>query len=504
MQFTSSVVGDICTFTFAEIDKKTSYYLQDWSLVPGQCPRTWTADLLTANKFLASHGYPAHPTKQVLGSPYDVHLSPDQRESLVVMARSPRAFLNTSDVGTGKTRMALCGALATRVDAPVIVLTLKTPKRQWAQEATKIAYRGCVELPQEFRAPMRGEIVIFNYEQLPPLSKEGNAKKAPLEEHLRHLQPNTVIILDECQKLSNNKTAVTLRARGLINAVYKKKGWILGCTATPVQNKEQEYWNMLTSLKLHKFYFGNYQNFCRLFGGRLSPRYNYMEFDQSRRDQEQIKKHLSQVTFRLRHQDGKKVIEVPVFVDITNKKLIEDLDMLNRNLEQLNDDDVLNWALSFGNMSRIKQSLNKEKLKHLQDIIADLEQRGPLVFVCTNVDPVEELGRRKGWGSVTGQTPQKQREALTEQFLGGKLKGLALGARAGGEGLNLNNCNQMLFLDLDYNPAKNKQAKGRVRRRDNPHDLYSIHVVYADHPLDRRLAEILERKEALIDSVVGD
>lgn len=441
--------------------------------------------------------------------PYPDYLSrldDDQRGFVEALRRCPRAILNTSDLGTGKTRMALVGALSIHPDTPVLVITLKTPKRQWVKETVKIGYKGQAYAPDQFRMPGRGEVLVYHYDQLPPLAKEGNAKKAPLEEAVRHLQSGTVIVLDECQRLSNNKTALTKRARKLIDAVYKKQGWIVGLTATPVMNKEQEYWNMLVSLKLSGQYFGNYEHFKHCFGARQHKFMRFIEFHESERKQDLIQEHLSGLGFSIKRPVQAEITEHVLVVDIS-AKLTQLLDKLHNDTLSLSDEELLkalNSPLSFQTMGKAKQALNKEKQARLVEVLDMLEDRGPLVVTCTNTEPLEALGKRKGWGVLTGQTSQAQRDRLTEDFVHGKLKGLALGMRAGGTGLSLPNCAQMLLLDLDYNPAQNKQVKGRILRRDSVHSSFDLYRVVGDHPFEERLNGILRRKESLAEVVAGE
>lgn len=434
------------------------------------------------------------------------HLDEDQRGFVEALRHCPRAILNTSDLGTGKTRMALVGALSIHPDTPVMVITLKTPKRQWVRETAKIAYTGKAEAPEGFRMPNRGEVLVYHYDQLPPLAKEANAKKAPVEEFLRSLLPGTVIVLDECQRLSNNKTSTTKRARKLIDAVYKKQGWAIGLTATPIMNKEQEYWNMLVSLKLAGQYFGNYEHFKHCFGARQHRFMRFIEFHESERKQDLIRKHLSDLGFSIKRPLKAAIVEHTITIELSSR-LTNTLDKIYEDTKGLNDEELLkalNSPLTFQTMGKAKQALNKEKTARLGEVLEMLEDRGPLVVTCTNLEPLEQLGKRRGWGVLTGQTSSAQRDQLTDDFVRGKLKGLALGMRAGGTGLSLPNCNQMLLLDLDYNPAQNKQVKGRILRRDSIHSSFDLYRVVGDHPFEERLDQILRRKESLSEVVTGE
>jgi DNA repair and recombination RAD54-like protein len=144
------------------------------------------------------------------------------------------------------------------------------------------------------------------------------------------------------------------------------------------------------------------------------------------------------------------------------------------------------------------------KLPAAEQIIEDLEAQGEqLVVFCAYKEPVEILGKREGWTYITGDVSDTERHKRTMAFQAKQYRGIALTIGAGREGINLHSSNQLLFIDLDWTPAANIQAEGRIYRNGQRNAcLYTTLVI--DHPLDRRLAQILWRKEVLFRATIKE
>lgn len=67
-------------------------------------------------------------------------------------------------------------------------------------------------------------------------------------------------------------------------------------------------------------------------------------------------------------------------------------------------------------------------------------------------------------GALTGETPAGQRDHLLASLDSGKLDALVLTHGTGGEGLNLVAASRLVFLDLNWHPAGNAQARDRIYR----------------------------------------
>jgi SWI/SNF-related matrix-associated actin-dependent regulator 1 of chromatin subfamily A len=79
----------------------------------------------------------------------------------------------------------------------------------------------------------------------------------------------------------------------------------------------------------------------------------------------------------------------------------------------------------------------------------------------------------------------------------------ALTIGAGDVGLTLTRALTVLFVDLDWVPANNRQAEDRVCRIGQEAGMVQVVRMVSDHALDRRVMEVLDRKGELERAVVG-
>lgn len=411
-----------------------------------------------------------------------------------------KSGLNTSDPGVGKSLQAIGALLVENEHAPVLVVTIKGCKYQWVDEFRKLGYTGNIDVLQgrEFRMPQQGQVVITNWDNLPPLAAEGLDQR-PFEDHLRVIPKGFYLIGDEIQKTKSTKAKVTKRWRKLTGETLKRGGKLIGLTATPLENRPQEFWSVMTGLGLQRQAFGNYDNFAALFGGQMNRWLKIMEFDESRRDNEEIRHRLSTSMFRIKRSSERERLEREILVDITKNKT---LDQLQAETEGLSNEETLKLAMKFENLSKIKTALAKEKQKAAMDLIEALEDQGPMLVTGCSVEAIQAVGKRKGWAYITGDVSAAQRQAIRLQFNNGELKGLAFTVGAGGVGMNLPVAQNMVVLDLHYNAALVKQALGRNDRHDTEHKVLNYYFVLANHPFDIRLQRIYREKGRLYTDVM--
>lgn len=95
--------------------------------------------------------------------------------------------------------------------------------------------------------------------------------------------------------------------------------------------------------------------------------------------------------------------------------------------------------------------------------------RGRLVVFTMFADLANRAAKRLlraglSAGALTGETPATQRDHLLASLDSGKLDALVLTHGTGGEGLNLVAASRLVFLDLNWHPAGNAQARDRIYR----------------------------------------
>lgn len=130
------------------------------------------------------------------------------------------------------------------------------------------------------------------------------------------------------------------------------------------------------------------------------------------------------------------------------------------------------------------------------------ESQTPLVVASAHRAPVDALGAREGWATITGDTPAAKRAEIVKRFQDGNLKGVALTIQAGGVGLTLTRASTMIFVDLDWTPGNNVQCEDRICRIGQRADSVLVIRMVSDHPLDRHILEILKKKMCLIETAI--
>jgi SNF2 family DNA or RNA helicase len=122
-----------------------------------------------------------------------------------------------------------------------------------------------------------------------------------------------------------------------------------------------------------------------------------------------------------------------------------------------------------------------------------------------------------------GGTPKRRRDEMVARFQGGDVQvndtaaaGLMsrppnpldpaiflLSLKAGGTGLNLTAANHVIHLDRWWNPAVENQATDRAFRIGQKRSV-QVHKLICTGTLEERIDVMIEKKQALADSVVGD
>ncbi|AWW40917.1 DEAD/DEAH box helicase [Streptomyces cadmiisoli] len=101
-----------------------------------------------------------------------------------------------------------------------------------------------------------------------------------------------------------------------------------------------------------------------------------------------------------------------------------------------------------------------------------------------------------------GGTPVPEREAMVSRFQDGEVPVFLLSLKAAGTGLNLTRAEHVVHYDRWWNPAVEAQATDRAYRigQDRP---VQVHRLIAEGTIEDRIADMLTRKRALADAVLG-
>ncbi|MFC6344240.1 DEAD/DEAH box helicase, partial [Nocardioides hankookensis] len=101
-----------------------------------------------------------------------------------------------------------------------------------------------------------------------------------------------------------------------------------------------------------------------------------------------------------------------------------------------------------------------------------------------------------------GGTPVREREAMVRRFQAGEAPVFLLSLKAGGTGLKLTRADHVLHVDRWWNPAVEEQATDRAYRIGQTRPV-QVHRMITRGTIEEKIAEMLGRKRALADAVLG-
>jgi SNF2 family DNA or RNA helicase len=103
-----------------------------------------------------------------------------------------------------------------------------------------------------------------------------------------------------------------------------------------------------------------------------------------------------------------------------------------------------------------------------------------------------------------GGTPAHKRQDMIRQFQAPRGPTVfVLSLKAGGTGLNLTEANHVFHFDRWYNPAVENQATDRAYRIGQTRNV-QVHKFVCLGTLEERIDELIEHKQALAESIVGE
>ncbi|GAA3739443.1 hypothetical protein HDA32_002777 [Spinactinospora alkalitolerans] len=150
------------------------------------------------------------------------------------------------------------------------------------------------------------------------------------------------------------------------------------------------------------------------------------------------------------------------------------------------------------------------KLERLERLLAEATAEGDKALCFTQYTAFGDrlapylaarLGRPVLW--LHGGTPRHRREEMTARFQdSAEPMVFLLSLKAAGTGLNLTAANHVVHIDRWWNPAVEDQATDRAFRIGQRRDV-QVRKLICVGTLEERVDEMIERKKALAQSVVG-
>ncbi|MBY0122412.1 DEAD/DEAH box helicase [Bacillus sp. S/N-304-OC-R1] len=433
----------------------------------------------------------------------------------VVENMNGKAIL-ADEVGLGKTIEAgliLKEYMIRGLVKKVLILVPASLVTQWA-----------IELNTKFFIPAVTQRKSYVWEQCDiVVSSIDTAKRNPHRDII-YKQDYDLIIIDEAHKLKNNKTKNYEFVQNL------KKKFCLLLTATPIQNRISEIFNLVSLLK--PGHLGTESAFYK--------KYNKDARDLN--DDEHLKELVNKVMIRNRRADTgiqwtKRVVEtIPIEFSAEERELYSAVSSLRRDGNWISSSQFSVMTLQREACSSreavyftIKNMLDRQEApsasfrEQIQYLISKVEAVQRNSKAEKALELIQEINDKVIIFTEYRATQMylqwflKQHGITSVPFRGGFKRGkkdwmrelfqknaqVLIATEAGGEGINLQFCNHIINFDLPWNPMRLEQRIGRIHRLGQEKDVMIYNFATKD-TVEEHVLKLLYEKINLFEKVIGD
>ncbi|MDF0727739.1 SNF2-related protein [Cytobacillus sp. S13-E01] len=433
----------------------------------------------------------------------------------VVEKMNGKAIL-ADEVGLGKTIEAgliLKEYMIRGLVKKVLILVPASLVSQWA-----------MELNQKFYIPAVQQKKSYMWEQYDVVvSSIDTAKRSPHRE-IVYEQDYDLIIIDEAHKLKNSKTKNYEFIQNL------KKKFCLLLTATPIQNRIDEIFNLVSLLK--PGHLGNQSYFEE----------SYNTKNRSLDGDKHLKDLVNKVMIRNRRDDTgiewtkRQVETIPIEFSKTERDLYDAISFYRSNqspfinsmfsIMTLQREACSSREAVFFTLKKMLEKKDEEGRQVPNEVITELMQKVEQVTTNSKAEKALELIKnvddkviifteyratqlylqwylqQNGISSVPFRGGFKRgKKDWMKQLFQNKIQVL-IATEAGGEGINLQFCNHIINYDLPWNPMRLEQRIGRIHRLGQEKDVH-IYNFATKNTVEEHILKLLYEKINLFERVIG-
>lgn len=422
------------------------------------------------------------------------------------------------EVGLGKTIEAgliLKEYMIRGLVKKVLILVPASLVTQWASE-----------LNSKFFIPAAIQRKSYVWEQYDiVVSSIDTAKREPHREIINK-QNYDLVIIDEAHKLKNNKTKNYEFVQNL------KKKFCLLLTATPIQNKVSEIFNLVSLLK--PGHLGSAAAFYE----------KYQKDARDINDDEHLKELVNKVMIRNRRADTgiewtKRIVEaVTIEFSAAERELYQTIDQLKKAPTEHTQTRSL---FSMITLQREACSSREAVYYTLQNMLKKIENPTPefqqtIQLLVNKVEAITSNAKAEKALELIKKINDKviifteyratqlylqwylkQHGITSVPFRGGFKRGkkdwmrdlfqnhaqVLIATEAGGEGINLQFCHHIINFDLPWNPMRLEQRIGRIHRLGQEKDV-KIYNFAIKNTVEDHILTLLYEKIHLFEKVIGD
>ncbi|HYK72520.1 MAG TPA: SNF2-related protein [Pseudoneobacillus sp.] len=420
------------------------------------------------------------------------------------------------EVGLGKTIEAgliLKEYMIRGLVKKVLILVPASLVTQWA-----------FELNTKFFIPAMTQRKSYIWEQADVVVSSIDTAKRDPHRDIIYKQDYDLIIIDEAHKLKNNKTKNYEFVQNL------KKKFCLLLTATPIQNRIEEIFNLVSLLK--PGHLGSESVFYE----------KYKRDSRSLNDNEHLKELVNKVMIRNRRNDTgiewtkRKVETIPIEFTKEERELYDAVTNLKNEGDWLGSSQFSVMTLqreacssresvfyTLKNMLQRKENPSKLFEDQIQLLIKKVEQVTTNSKANKALELIQQIEdkviifteyratqfylqwflKQHGISSVPfrGGFKRGKKDWMRELFQ--KHAQVLIATEAGGEGINLQFCHHIINFDLPWNPMRLEQRIGRIHRLGQEKDV-NIYNFAIKNTVEEHVLKLLYEKIELFEKVIGD
>lgn len=427
-----------------------------------------------------------------------------------------RAIL-ADEVGLGKTIEAgliLKEYMVRGLVQRVLILVPASLVLQWVRELNQKFGISAVAQKKEYMWKQCNVIV----------ASMDTAKREPHREIVLDMEYD-MLIIDEAHKLKNKKTT----NYQFVNEIRKK--YCLLLTATPIQNDMKELFNLINLLKPGQLGGDHHFKTNFIVDKRIPKNENLLHHELSKvmirnsREDGNInytKRHVKNILLTLSEEEKSLYDNVTSFVKRRSQESHDIGSMLSlvtlqrevcssrdavfltlvHMFKKTPEDSPLRaqiWEL----VANIKQIKSNTKAEKTIELIQNMEGK---VIIFTEYRASQEYLLHF----------LKEHDIKAVSYRGGMNRGkkdwmmdlfrnraqVMVATEAGGEGINLQFCNQIINFDLPWNPMRVEQRIGRIHRLGQEKDVY-IYNLSTKGTIEEHILHLLHEKIHMFEKVVG-
>ncbi|MCY1119073.1 SNF2-related protein [Bacillus safensis] len=430
----------------------------------------------------------------------------------VVEEMNGKAIL-ADEVGLGKTVEAgliIKEYMIRGLAKKILILVPASLVSQWVQELRTKFYIDAVEQKKSY-VWEQCDVVVSSID---------TAKRQPHRDTILSIAYDMVII-DEAHKLKNNKTKNYEFVRNL------NKKFCLLLTATPIQNRIGEIFNLVSLLK--PGHLGNEDQFKDVFAKK----------DLQLEDHDRLKQLVNKVMIRNRRQDTgiewtkRHVKTISIDFSPTEQALYDEICKLKENpsytkhmfsimtlereccssreavymtIKKMQEEEK--HILGSSAIAQIMEKINQvEQNSKALEVVKLIQQLNEKVIIFTEYRAtqiyLQWFLQQNGISSVPFRGGFKRGKKDWMKDLFRERAQVLIATEAGGEGINLQFCNQIINYDLPWNPMRLEQRIGRIHRLGQERDVH-IYNMSTNGTVEEHILKLLYEKIQLFENVIGD